>query len=67
MIELKGTYNQDCKIFIDEVETEAIDLIRNILTQESSTGVQVRLMPDTHVSTRTILVWTSVVPSPRSN
>ena len=49
MIELKGTYNQDCKIFIDEVETEAIELIRNILNQEISTGVQVRIMPDTHV------------------
>lgn len=49
MIELKGTYNQDCKIFIDEVETEAIELVRNILNQEISAGVQVRIMPDTHV------------------
>lgn len=38
MIELKGTYNQDCKIFIDEVETEAIELVRNILNQEISAG-----------------------------
>lgn len=35
MIELKGTYNQDCKIFIDEVETEAIELVRNILNRKS--------------------------------
>ena len=49
MIELKGTYNQDCKIFIDEVETEAIELVRNILNQEISAGAQVRIMPDTHV------------------
>ena len=37
MIELKGTYNQDCKIFIDEVETEAIELVRNILNPVSYT------------------------------
>ena len=49
MIKLKGRYNQDCKIFIDEVEDEVIELIQNILNNEISEGVQVRIMPDTHV------------------
>ena len=48
MIELKGKYNQDCKIFIDEVETGAIELVQNILNNEISAGVPVRIMPDTH-------------------
>ena len=61
MIELKGTYNQDCKIFIDEVETEAIELIRNILNQEISTGVQVRIMPDTHVGKGIVIGFTMPV------
>lgn len=48
MIELKGKYNQDCKIFIDDVEEGAIELVRNILNNEISEGVPVRIMPDTH-------------------
>ena len=61
MIELKGTYNQDCKIFIDEVETEAIELVRNILNQEISAGVQVRIMPDTHVGKGIVIGFTMPV------
>ena len=30
MIELKGKYNKDCKIFIDNVEDEALSLIYGI-------------------------------------
>lgn len=58
MIEIKGTYNQDCKIFIDEVETEAIELVRNILNNEISAGVQVRIMPDTHVGKGIVIGFT---------
>ena len=28
MIELTGTHNKDCKVFIDDVETSALDLIQ---------------------------------------
>jgi RNA-splicing ligase RtcB len=48
MIELKGKYNKDCKIFIDDIEQEAIGLIQAILDQPVSDGVPVRIMPDTH-------------------
>ncbi len=58
MIELKGKYNQDCKIFIDDVETEAIELVRNILNNEISEGVQVRIMPDTHVGKGIVIGFT---------
>ncbi len=58
MIELKGKYNQDCKIFIDDVETEAIGLIKNILNQEISEDVPVRIMPDTHVGKGIVIGFT---------
>jgi RNA-splicing ligase RtcB len=49
MIELKGKYNKDCKIFIDEVELDLYPLIQNVLDQPASEGVPIRIMPDTHV------------------
>jgi len=61
MIQLKGKYNKDCKIFIDEVENEAIDLIKNILDNEISENVQVRIMPDTHVGKGIVIGFTMPV------
>lgn len=58
MIELKGKYNQDCKIFLDEVEEGAIELVQNILNHEISEGVQVRIMPDTHVGKGIVIGFT---------
>lgn len=58
MIQLKGKYNQDCKIFLDEVEEGAIELIRNILNNEISEGVPVRIMPDTHVGKGIVIGFT---------
>jgi len=61
MIELKGKYNKDCKIFIDDVEAEAIELVRNILNNEISEGVPVRIMPDTHVGKGIVIGFTMPV------
>lgn len=58
MIELKGKYNQDCKIFLEEVEEGAIELVQNILNHEISKGVQVRIMPDTHVGKGIVIGFT---------
>ncbi len=58
MIELKGKYNKDCKIFIDDVEAGAIELVQNILNQEVSEGVPVRIMPDTHVGKGIVIGFT---------
>lgn len=58
MIELKGKYNQDCKIFLDQVEEGAIELVQNILNHEISEGVQVRIMPDTHVGKGIVIGFT---------
>ena len=58
MIRLKGKYNQDCKIFLEEVEDGAIQLVQNILNHEISEGVQVRIMPDTHVGKGIVIGFT---------
>ena len=58
MIELVGKYNKDCKIFIDDVESEAIALVLEILNHEISEGVQVRIMPDTHVGKGIVIGFT---------
>lgn len=46
MLELKGTYNKDCKVFINDVEEEAMSLIYSILNTKEFNGVPIRIMPD---------------------
>lgn len=58
MIELKGKYNTDCKIFLNDVEPEAIDMVVDILNKEVSAGVPVRIMPDTHVGKGIVIGFT---------
>lgn len=48
MIELKGKYNKDCKIFIDDVEYEALSTIHAILDSIVSENLSIRIMPDVH-------------------
>ena len=61
MIELNGKYNKDCKIFIDDLEPEAYSLIQNILDDEVSANIPVRIMPDTHVSMDIVIGFTMPV------
>lgn len=58
MIELKGEYNQDCKIFVDEIEEGSIRLIQSILNNEISEGVPIRIMPDTHFGKGIVIGFT---------
>lgn len=61
MIHLEGKYNKDCKVFIDNVEEGALDLIQNILNNEISAGVPVRIMPDTHIGVGIVIGFTMPV------
>lgn len=61
MIELTGEYNKDCKVFIDNLGTEAIELIQTILDDEISQGIQVRIMPDTHIGKGIVIGFTMPV------
>lgn len=58
MIELKGKYNKDCKIFIDDIESEAYTLIQTILDQQVSENVPVRIMPDVHAGKGIVIGFT---------
>lgn len=55
---LSGKYNFDCKIFADEVEASALELIQSILNDEVSAGVPVRIMPDVHAGVDIVIGFT---------
>lgn len=58
MIELKGKYNRDCKIFTDNIEDSAYSLIQNILDEKATRGVPVRIMPDVHTGVGIVIGFT---------
>lgn len=47
MLELKGKYN-NCKVFTDNIDSETISQLTNLLNQKFTSDSQVRIMPDTH-------------------
>ena len=59
MIELKGRYNKDCKIFADDIEESAYSLIQNILDEKATKDVPVRIMPDVHAGVGIVIGFTS--------
>lgn len=48
MLELKGRYNKDCKIFTDNVEYKALSTIHRILDSPVCENLPIRIMPDVH-------------------
>ncbi|MCS2441962.1 hypothetical protein NXX09_15980 [Bacteroides uniformis] len=58
MIELQGKFGKDCKIFTNAIENEAIGTIQNILNNPVTTGVPVRIMPDTHQGVDIVIGFT---------
>lgn len=67
MIELKGKYN-NCKVFTDNIDSETISQLTNLLNQEFVSGGQIRIMPDTHagkgcVIGTTMTITDKVVPN----
>lgn len=61
MIELQGKFGKDCKIFTNAIENEAIGTIQNILNNPVTTGVPVRIMPDTHQGVDIVIGFTMPV------
>lgn len=67
MLELKGKYNS-CKVFTDDIDSETISQLTNLLNQEFISDSQVRIMPDTHagkgcVIGTTMTITNKVVPN----
>lgn len=48
MIEIKGKHSKDVKVFIDNVEDEAISQIYALADHPAFEGAKIRIMPDTH-------------------
>lgn len=48
MLELKGIYGKDCKVFTDNVDSKALETIQSLLNNPVTEGMPVRIMPDTH-------------------
>jgi len=59
MKELKGKYCTDCRVFIDEVEETALELIHEILDSPAFAGAKIRIMPDTHAGKGIVIGFTA--------
>lgn len=49
MKQLQGKYCQDCKIFTDNVEEEAVALVQSMLEHPAFADSHIRIMPDVHM------------------
>ena len=48
MLEIKGKYGQDIKVFTDNVEESALQQIYGMAEHRAYTGKKIRIMPDVH-------------------
>ena len=58
MIDLKGKYNKDCKIFTDNIDEESYSVLYKILNEKASEDVKIRIMPDTHLGKGIVVGFT---------
>lgn len=59
MKELQGKYCTDCRVFIDEIEETALELIQSILDSLAFAGAKIRIMPDTHAGKGIVIGFTA--------
>ena len=59
MKKLNGKYCTDCRVFIDEIEEAAEELILKILDSPAFAGAKVRIMPDTHAGKGIVIGFTA--------
>lgn len=48
MLELKGKYSKDCKVYAETIEDSALKQIYGMLESPAFNGIKVRMMPDCH-------------------
>ncbi len=48
MLEIKGKYCKDCKIFTDNIEEGALSLVYQFVNDPMFDGAKIRIMPDVH-------------------
>ena len=58
MLELKGKYCKDCKIFTDNIEQEALSMVYHFLDNPMFEGAKIRIMPDVHAGKDIVVGFT---------
>ena len=58
MLELKGKYCKDCKIFTDNIEQEALSMVYHFLDNPMFEGARIRIMPDVHAGKDIVVGFT---------
>ena len=58
MLELKGKYCKDCKIFTDNIEQEALSMVYHFLDNPMFDGAKIRIMPDVHAGKDIVVGFT---------
>ena len=61
MLELKGKYNKDCKIFTTDIEDSALSLIYSLLDTKEYGNTPIRIMPDTHTGMGIVIGFTAPI------
>ena len=58
MLELKGKYCKDCKIFTDNIEQEALSMVYHFLDHPMFEESKIRIMPDVHAGEDIVVGFT---------
>ena len=58
MLQLKGKYCKDCKIFTDNIEQEALSMVYHFLDNPMFEGSRIRIMPDVHAGKDIVVGFT---------
>ncbi len=58
MLQLKGKYCKDCKIFTDNIEQEALSMVYHFLDNPMFEEAKIRIMPDVHAGKDIVVGFT---------
>lgn len=58
MLEIKGKYCKDCKIFTDNIEHEALSMVYRFLENPMFENAKIRIMPDVHAGKDIVVGFT---------
>lgn len=61
MLEIKGTYTKDCKVYAETIEQEALSTIYGICEHPAFKDAKIRIMPDCHQGKGIVIGFTCPV------
>ena len=61
MIEVRGKYCKDVKIFTDNIEESALKMIYEIADEKAFEGGKIRIMPDVHSGVGIVIGFSSPI------